>query len=312
VQQFISLVLDSGRSGLDMILYILLPIMVVMLAFMKLLEAKGVLSYVANKVAPVSRLFGIPGLGVFAMIKLLFVSFAAPIASLLLMEKGTTSRRYIASTLAMLMAMSQANASFPLSTVGLDLGFALFSSLLGGLCAAAFTYYVLCRHFPADDGHKPADKPLAMEGNKQSVIQLLIDGGQEGVKITIKMIPVLILAILLVNILEAIGAIQLLSAALAPALSLLDLPEAAVLAILTKFIAGGTAFTGVTIDLINQGLLSAQDLNRIAGFVLNPLDIVAIAVFATVGKRLGSILKYAIYGAIFGLVLRGILHLLIF
>ena len=312
MQQFISLVLESGRSGLDMILYILLPIMVVMLAFMKLLEAKGILSYVANKIAPVSQLFGVPGLGVFAMIKLLFVSFAAPVASLLLMEKGATSRRYIASTLAMLMAMSQANASFPLSTVGLDLGFALFSSLLSGLCAAAFTYYVLCRHFPADDGHQLADNPLPVEGNKQSVIQLLIDGGQEGVKITIKMIPVLILAILLVNVLEAIGAIQLLSAALAPALRLLDLPEAAVLAIFTKFIAGGTAFTGVTIDLINQGLLSAQDLNRIAGFVLNPLDFVAIAVFATVGKRLASVLHYAIYGALFGLCLRGILHLLVF
>ena len=52
MEQIITLILDSGRAGLDMGLYIMLPIMVVMLAFMKLLDAKGVLSWVANRLAP--------------------------------------------------------------------------------------------------------------------------------------------------------------------------------------------------------------------------------------------------------------------
>jgi len=295
-----------------MALYILLPIMVVMLALMKLLEAKGLLSYIANKLAPISQVFGIPGLGVFAMIKLLFVSFAAPVASLLLMEKGQTSRRHIAATLAMVMAMSQANASFPLSAVGLNLGFALMSSIVGGLCAAAFTYYILCRHLALETDHEQRVEPLQADKKDQSIMQLLVEGGQEGVKIAINMIPMLILALLLVNILKASGAIDLFSTALAPALGFIGLPETAMLPIVTKFIAGGTAFTGVTIDLINQGLLSAQDLNRMAGFVLNPLDIAGVAVFATVGKRLGSVLRYSVYGALFGLCVRGILHLIVF
>jgi len=312
LQQFISLVLESGKTGLDMALYILLPIMVVMLALMKLLEAKGLLSYIANKLAPISQVFGIPGLGVFAMIKLLFVSFAAPVASLLLMEKGQTSRRHIAATLAMVMAMSQANASFPLSAVGLNLGFALLSSIVGGLCAAAFTYYILCRHLAIETEHEQRIEPLQADKKDQSIMQLLVEGGQEGVKIAINMIPMLILALLLVNILKASGAIGLFSAALAPALGFIGLPETAMLPMVTKFIAGGTAFTGVTIDLINQGLLTAQDLNRMAGFVLNPLDIAGVAVFATVGKRLGSVLRYSVYGAFFGLCVRGVLHLIVF
>jgi len=286
--------------------------MVVMLALMKLLEAKGLLSYIANKLAPISQVFGIPGLGVFAMIKLLFVSFAAPVASLLLMEKGQTSRRHIAATLAMVMAMSQANASFPLSAVGLNLGFALLSSIVGGLCAAAFTYYILCRHLAIETEHEQRIEPLQADKKDQSIMQLLVEGGQEGVKIAINMIPMLILALLLVNILKASGAIDLFSAALAPALGFVGLPETAMLPMVTKFIAGGTAFTGVTIDLINQGLLTAQDLNRMAGFVLNPLDIAGVAVFATVGKRLGSVLRYSVYGALFGLCVRGILHLIVF
>lgn len=310
MQQFISLVLESGRTGLDMALYILLPIMVVMLALMKLLEAKGILGFIANKLAPLSHVFGIPGLGIFAMLKLLFVSFAAPIPSLVLMEKGGTSRRHIAATLAMVMAMSQANASFPLSAVGLDLGFALISSLLGGLSAAAFTYYILCRRLPPEHDHEQFVEQATKQN--QSIMQTLMEGGQEGVKIVINMIPMLILALLLVNLLKACGAIDALSTLFAPALLFVGLPEAAMLPIITKFIAGGTAFTGVTIDLINQGLLSPQDLNRMAGFALNPLDIAGVAVFATVGKRLGSIVSYSVYGALFGLSLRGALHLVVF
>ncbi|ORU90878.1 MAG: nucleoside recognition family protein [Cycloclasticus sp. symbiont of Poecilosclerida sp. M] len=283
MESLITLILDSGRTSLDMALYILLPIMVIMLALMKLLDAKGVLSWVSNKLAPASRLFGIPGLGIFAMIKLLFVSFAAPIATLTLMDKGSTSNRHIASTLAMVMAMSQANASFPLSAVGLNLGVALATSVFGGLAAGAFTYYVLCRGFEDADKLDLAVKSTSLEEKEKTVMQILADGGQEGVKIVFSMIPMLILAIFLVNVLKTTGAIELISLALAPLLNFIGLPDATVLPIVTKFIAGGTAFMGVTINLMNQGLISPLELNRMAGFTTNPLDIVGVALFAATG-----------------------------
>ena len=312
MEQLITLILDSGRAGLDMGLYIMLPIMVVMLSFMKLLDAKGVLSWVSNRLAPLSRIFGIPGLGMFAMIKLLFVSFAGPVATLTLMDQNGTSRRYIAATLAMVMAMSQANATFPLVAVGLDLGVILITSVIGGLAAGAFTYYILTRNLSDPDTAESLVQSSAQATQQKTVMQILGDGGQEGLKIVMGMLPMLILAIFLVNVLKETGAITLISGFLAPVLGLLGLPEASMLPIVTKFIAGGTAFMGVTIELMNQGLISAQELNRMAGFVTNPLDVVGVAVFAAAGKRVAEVVRYAVYGAIFGMLIRGLMHLIIY
>lgn len=296
MEQIIAVILDSGRTGLDMGLYILLPIMVVMSAFMKLLDAKGVLSWISNLLAPVARIFGIPG----------------PIATLALMDRNGTSRRYIAATLAMVLAMSQANATFPLSAMGLNIGVILITSIIGGLAAASFTYYVLTRNLVDPDTTETVVKSTSPEEEKKTVIQILGDGGQEGMKIVFGMLPMLILAIFLVNVFEATGVISLLSSLLAPLLALIGLPEAAVLPIVTKFIAGGTAFMGITIDLMNEGLISVNELNRMAGFATNPLDVAGIAIFAAAGKRISQVIRYAVYGGLFGMTIRGVLHLFIF
>ena len=39
--EIVDILLQSGKAAIELALYILLPIMVVMMAFMKLLEAKG-------------------------------------------------------------------------------------------------------------------------------------------------------------------------------------------------------------------------------------------------------------------------------
>ncbi len=311
MDQIISVILESGKTALDMALYILLPIMVIMLAFMKLLEVKGFLALVSNALAPISRIFGIPGIGIFAMIKILFVSFAGPMASLSIMGRSHISNRYIASTLAMVFCMSQANVTFPLAAKGLDIITVLMTSLVGGCIAAAVTYYLLTRNMN-DDVDEIIEVTASVNSKKQSIISILNEGGQEGVKIVIGMIPMLILAIFLVNVLKQIGAIEWISLVLAPLLSLVGLPESLVLPIVTKFIAGGTAFMGVTIDLMNQGLINAQDLNRMAGFVTNPLDVLGVAIYAGIGKRVHDMIRYAIYGALTGILIRGVIHLIIF
>lgn len=311
MDQIISVILESGKTALDMALYILLPIMVIMLAIMKLLDAKGVLAWLSNWLAPVSRLFGIPGIGIFAMIKLLFVSFAGPMASMTLMDRSGISKRYIASTLAMVFCMSQANATFPLAALGLDLAMVLITSVIGGLMASATTYYLITRNLqeePEDELQVKSSEPA----KNKSVIQILNEGGQDGVKIVLGMIPMLILAIFLVNVLDQTGVIELISFVLAPLLAWMGLPETTVLPIVTKFIAGGTAFMGVTVDLMNQGLISVQDLNRMAGFVTNPLDVLGVALYAGLGKRIHAVIRYAIYGALVGVVARGIIHLVIY
>ena len=65
--------------------------------------------------------------------------------------------RHIAATLAMVFAMSQANAAFPMMTMGLNFGTTLAFSLLGGLVAAAATYYLFGRGLSAEEARLDGD-----------------------------------------------------------------------------------------------------------------------------------------------------------
>lgn len=310
MEQVVEIILASGRSAIDMALYILMPIMVVMLALMKLMDAKGVLAVSARVLAPFVKVFGVPGLGVFAMLKMLLVSFSAPVATLSLMHSNAMAKRKIAATFAMLLPMSQANVVFPMMAVGLDMPVAIATSLLSGFFSAALAYYVL---MPASKDNDPVVEPTYPDPHsKKSVVQILSDGGQEGMKITLAMLPMLMLAICLVNGLRETGVIEWLSGVLAPIMALLGLPEAAVLPLVTKYIAGGTAFMGITLDLMDQGLITAQELNRMAGLVTNPLDIVGVAVLAAAGSRVADVARVAVIAGFAGIALRSVIHLLLF
>ncbi|PKO59494.1 MAG: nucleoside recognition family protein, partial [Betaproteobacteria bacterium HGW-Betaproteobacteria-19] len=80
------IILRAGRSAVELSLFVLLPIMVVMLSLMRLLEAKGLIDVVIARITPVLRPLGLTGLGVFAALQISFVSFAAPVATLTMME----------------------------------------------------------------------------------------------------------------------------------------------------------------------------------------------------------------------------------
>jgi len=289
MEQIITLILDSGRTAVDLVLYVLLPVMVVMLSLMKLLESKGVLGWISNRLSPLVKLFGVPGVGIFAMLQILFVSFNAPVATLAIMDRDGTARRAIAATLAVVLTMSQANVVFPMAVVGLDVPVIMTTSLVGGLIAAAATYYLFARDPALDDDYSHAEHLAPELHEKKNVIQILSDGGQEGVKIVIASIPLLILALCFVNLLKVTGSMELLTALLAPVLALVDLPEATVLPIVTTFIAGGTAMMGVTIDLINHGAMPATGLHSIAGFLIHPFYVVGVALLLAAGMLVSSI-----------------------
>ena len=302
--------LQSGRSALDLALYLLLPVLVIMMALMKLVEARGGLASVARLFQPLLRLFGVPGAGAFAMLQLILVSFAAPLATLVVMERDGTCRRQIAATLAMIFAMSQANVVFPMVASGLNLWAILGTSLVGGLVAAACTYYLFTRSIediPSED-HFSA----TAENGRSSSLGLMITGGQEAVTVIINAIPILVLSIFLVNLLKAVGAITVLETLLAPVFKTIGFPVEAVLPLATKYLAGGTAMMGVTLNLMKEGVITTTELNRMAGFLTNPCDIVGVAVLIAAGSRSASVVRPAIAGAVVGILLRGVLHLLIF
>ncbi|BCQ39904.1 hypothetical protein ERHA54_25070 [Erwinia rhapontici] len=128
----IGIIMSAGRTSVDVALYTLLPVMVVMLIIMRYLEQKGVLDAIVRVMTPIFRPFGITGLAIFALIQLNFVSFAAPLAAMAIMEKRGTSDRHLAAALAMLFAMGQGNVFYPLIPFGLHWGEAVIISIVGG------------------------------------------------------------------------------------------------------------------------------------------------------------------------------------
>ena len=309
--RIIDILLQSGKSALELSLYTLLPIMVVMMALMKLLEVKGVLAFVARVLTPILKPFGIPGIGVFAILQSMLVSFAAPVATLSIMEGDGTPARKIAATLAMVLTISQANVIFPMLTVGLNLWVIFLTSLIGGAIAAMVTYYYFARS-KSDEVSSPKVEVVSVASKPQDVLTTLADGGYEGVLLALKSIPILVLTICLVNALKATGVIAFLAWSLSPVLSKMHLPGIAVLPIATKFLAGGTAMMGISIPLVQEGSITPLEFNRLSGLIINPLDLVGLAVLLSPGPRVASVARPAILGAIVGILVRCVLHFVIF
>lgn len=310
--EFLEIVLRAGRSGVELALFVLLPVMVVMLALMRLLEAKGVLDRLVRLLAPLLRPTGLTGLGVFAALQINFVSFAAPVATLAMMEQRGASNRHIAATLAMVMAMSQANVLLPMSTMGLSLGTTMLFSLIGGLAAAAASYHVFGRHLSSVEADVDETLKHPVAEDAKGVLDVINRAGAEAFKITIGAIPMLVLALVAVAALRNSGAIAALTALIAPLLIPLGIDPAMVLPTLTKYLGGGTAMMGVMDEMLRNGSASIATLNASAGFLLHPLDIPGIAVLISAGKRVASVWKVALLAAFVGIGVRTVAHALLF
>lgn len=313
MKAFIDLMIQAGETGVNISLYSLLPVMVIMMAIMRTLEDRGILQKIAVIMSPLLIIFGLPGLGAFAILQILFINFAAPIVTLKLMENNAAiTNKMISATLAAILVMSQANTTFPLMLVGLNLPIMIATSLIGGLTAGFIAYRIT----NSEDSKAPIVSETQMEmaatKEKRNIIQVLFSGGEEGMQIVLKSIPPLILALFLVSVFKKVGVINMIEVVLSPILVKFGVPGIAVLPIVSKYLAGGTAMMAVTLDLVNNGLLSVVELNRIAGFTVNPFDPVGIALLVSAGPRVASIAKPAMKAALVGIVLRGIIHLIIF
>ena len=306
----IEIILKAGRSAVELALFILLPVMVVMLSLMRLLEARGILDRLVPRLAPLLRPFGLNGLGVFAALQINFVSFAAPMATLSMMDQRGTSDRHIAATLAMVFAMAQANAALPMMTMGLHFGTTLIFSVLGGLTAAAATYYVFGRQLSAAEAvidetlHHPSAE------SAKGVLDVINRAGAEAFKIAVGAIPMLVLSLVVVTALRVSGAIDGLIYLLAPLLTAASIDSALILPALTKYLAGGTAMMGVMDEMRRSGQMSVDLLNSSAGFLISPFDVPGVAVLISAGKRVAAVWKPAALGACVGIALRTLGHIL--
>lgn len=311
----IDLILTAGRSAVELSLFILLPVMVVMLSLMRLLEARGVLDWLVKRLAPLLKPLGLTGLGVLAALQINFVSFAAPVATLSVMEQRGASDRHLSATLALVFSMAQANAALPMTSMGLHLGSTLVLSLAGGLLAATLTFHLFGRHLSADE--PPLAPTLAptlghpLAESAKGVLDVINRAGAEAFKIAIGAIPMLVLSLVVVTALRTFGAIDLLTRLLAPLLDALAIDRAIILPALTKYLAGGTAMLGVIDTMHRSGQASAEFINASAGFLISPFDIPGVAVLISAGPRVAAVWKPAALGACAGITLRTIGHWLL-
>jgi len=303
-------ILRAGRAAVELSLFVLLPIMVVMLSAMRLLEARGVLDWLVARLAPLLRPLGLTGLGVFAALQISFVSFAAPVATLAMMEQRGASDRHLAATLAMVLAMAQANTVFPMTTMGLRLLPVLALSLLGGLVAAAATYHGFGRRLDAAERPLEETLPHPVADSTKGLLEAINRAGAEAFRIAIGAIPMLVLSLAVITLLRSAGAIALLTRVLSPAMTALRLDTALILPTLTKYLAGGTAMMGVVDEMTRQAQITGALVNRSAGFLIHPLDVPGVAVLISAGRRVAAVWKPAVLGACAGILVRTLGHVL--
>lgn len=311
MDQVATAILSSGRSAVELALFILLPIMIVMLSLMRWLESVGWLNRIVNAVTPFLRPFGLTGLGVFALIQVMLVSFAAPLATLAVMARTGAAPRHIASTLAMVLALSQANVVFPLAAAGLDIPVTMAIALIGGLLAAAATWYGFARSLSSTDSPASNDT-LPDAAPPVGLMAVIRRAGADAWDIAIGALPLLVVALVAVNLVRLTGAIDALESLLSPAFTALGYPTQTLLLGITKYIAGGTAMMGIAMEQFNQGVLTVRDINLLAGLLLCPLDVAGVAILIAAGKPVAEVAKPAIYGALVGVAFRVTAHSLIY
>ena len=303
--------MSAGRSSVDIALYTLIPVMVVMMVMMKYLESVCALAQLVNVVAPVLKPFGLTGLSLFALIQLNFVSFAAPVATLAMMEKKGASDRHLAATLAMLFAMGQANALYPLAPLGLHWLTTVLLSIVGGLAAGAVTWYLPGRRLASKEVISTEDAQVHAP-QKAGLLSIISGAGGESIRLSLGAVPMLILSLTIVGIIKSVGGISLLEQALSPVMQTLNIPAVLIMPALVKCLAGGTAYLGVTTELLKNGHMSVETLNASAGWLLQTFDLPGVGIMLGAGFRVARIAHFAIPGALLGIALRGILHAIVY
>ncbi|MGG8123118.1 nucleoside recognition family protein [Klebsiella aerogenes] len=307
----IGIIMSAGKSSVDVALYTLLPIMVVMLIIMKYLEVRGILDIIVRWLAPLLKPFGLTGMSAFALIQINFVSFAAPLATLAIMDKRGVSDRQMAATLAMVFAMGQGNVFYPLTPFGLHWLAAITISIVGGLCAAAVCWYATGRKLSIVESSRAEVLPES-EQNNHGLIAVINSAGADAIRLALGAVPMLILSLTIVGLMQAAGVIEMLQRVLMPLLQWLHIPENFVLPALVKCVAGGTAYFGVISELAQQGKVTLSQINASAGLLIQTFDLPGIGIFLGVSSRFVRLFRFVTPAALIGIALRTVLHILVF
>lgn len=217
----------------------------------------------------------------------------------------------MAATLAMVFAMGQGNVFYPLTPFGLHWLASIVISVVGGLGAAAVAWHVTGRHLSVAENPRAEALPNA-EQNSQGILAVINSAGSDAIRLALGAVPMLILSLTIVGLLQGAGAIDLLQQLLKPLLSWLHIPQNFVLPALVKCVAGGTAYFGVISELIQQGNVTVDQVNASAGLLIQTFDLPGIGIFLGISSRFVRLFRFVAPAAIVGILLRTVLHLILF
>lgn len=131
---------------------------------------------------------------------------------------------------------------------------------------------------------------------RENVYSLLLEGGAEGLKILISIVPALVLLLTAVHMLKASGAIDVLSRFLSPVFSLLGIPPETAPLVLVRPISGSAALA-IGADLMAEFGVDSP-IGRTAAIMLGSTE----TTFYTISVYFGAIgvkrTRYAIPAAL--------------
>ncbi|MDZ5989082.1 nucleoside recognition domain-containing protein, partial [Klebsiella pneumoniae] len=183
--------------------------------------------------------------------------------------------------------------------------------VVGGLCAAAVAWHVTGRRLSVAESPRAEALPNA-EQNSQGILAVINSAGSDAIRLALGAVPMLILSLTIVGLLQGAGVIDLLQQLLKPLLSWLHIPQNFVLPALVKCVAGGTAYFGVISELIQQGKVTVGQVNASAGLLIQTFDLPGIGIFLGISSRFVRLFRFVAPAAIVGILLRTVLHLILF
>ena len=307
--EVIALITQSGKTAFELAFFILLPLITVMTTLLAISSKLGLLGLLERGANRLIGITGLSGLSLVAFIQMNFVSFAAPIGTLKVMDQTGQADRVFAATLVLILSSSQANLLFPLGVYGLDIFTTAIISSACSITAAIATYHLtgytaLAKSGPATGAVTPKET--------RNLLQIIVESGNDAFKTVLNTLPLLTVSILLVALLKHWGVLAMIIASSKGLLMSLGIDPAISLTLLTKYIAGGSASLNPIGQLDDQGLLTTELLNQHVGLFINSFDLPGIAIMLAATPRVGRVLVYAVPGILIALMARAVLHLVWF
>ena len=138
---------------------------------------------------------------------------------------------------------------------------------------------------------------LAALRKRENAYDLLLQGGAEGLKLLVSIVPALVLLLTAVHMLKASGAVELLSALFAPLFSFFGIPPETAILVLIRPISGSAALA-IGADLMQQHGPDSL-IGRTAAIMLGSTE----TTFSTISVYFGAAgirkTRYAVPAALF-------------